>query len=167
MKRIFLLLICLFFAAAATSCGESVNMGTLTEYQNGGFSAEIKISTGGRDYRADVKKSGGRIFVSVKEPSSLSAFTFALDEGGACIISGGTEIPIGGTELLRLARIYPLFSVSVAGTWKIEKARPGGVSLYVCESEDITLYIDANSHMPLKIICGETEADVLSFEVLA
>jgi hypothetical protein len=61
--------------------------------------------------------------------------------------------------------VYRLFSAPVAGTWKIEKVRLGGVPLYVCESEGLTLYIDAASHLPLKLLSGSITADVISFKV--
>jgi len=165
MKRIFLVLICLIFVLTLSACGESINMSTLTEYQKSSFSAELKMSSGSREYRLELAKRGERLFVSVKEPKALAAYTFVLDEKGAGIIADGAEIPLASGGLLPLASLYPLFSVSVAGAWKIEKARPGGVELFVCRGEGITLYIDANSHFPFKIISGETEVDVLSFAI--
>ena len=166
MKRAIFILF-LAFAIMLTSCGESVNMGALTEYQNGDFSAELKIRSGRGEYRAVILKQGGRFTLSVKEPSALAAYEFALENGSLSIITGGTEIPLEAGELFPLCSVFALFSVSVAGTWKIERSRPGGVSIYVCRCEGITLYIDANSRLPLKIVSGEAEADVLSFKTLA
>ena len=166
MKRaIFILL--LIFALLRTSCGESVNMGVLTEYQNGDFSAELKIRLGTGESRALFVKRGERLTLSVKEPSALAAYEFALENGSLSIITGGAEIPLAAGELFLLESVFALFSVPVAGTWKIERSRPGGVSIYVCECEGITLYIDANSRLPLKIVSGKAEADVLFFKALA
>ena len=86
-----------------------------------------------------------------------------MDEGGTGIISGDTEIPLENAEF-PLYELYRIFSLPVAGAWKIEKTRLGGVSVYVCESGGITLYIDASSHLPLKITSDELNADVLSFK---
>ena len=163
MKRIFCLLLAAILVFAAASCGESVNMSVLTGYQNENFRAELNIRTGAASYKAELEKKGERLFLSVTEPRELAAFTFVLCREGVLLAADGEEIPVYDGGLLRLAKIYPLFFVSVAGTWKIEKARPGGVELYVCENGSVCLYIDANSRQPLKLVCGETEVDVLSF----
>lgn len=166
MKRIISILICVLFALSLGSCGESVNMAALTEYQRGNFSAELKISIQGREYRASLLKEGERLQLSVKEPAALSPYVFLFENGCVFIVTDGTEIPFDSGGDMPLTNVYGLFCVSVAGTWKIEKARPGGVSLYVCECDGVRLYIDANSRLPLKIVSGGTEIDVLGFTVL-
>ena len=162
MKRIISFLLCALLALSLCACGESVNMGVLTEYQNADFEAEIQIKNGSKELLCSLSKNDRRLFLRIR---GLEEFTFALDENGASIISGGTEIPLGICEPLPICEVYHLFSAPVAGTWKIEKSRPGGVPVYVCEGDGITLYIDAYSHIPLKIIYGAMEADVLSFRV--
>ena len=69
-------------------------------------------------------------------------------------------------EDFKSEKISSLFSIQSYGSWKIEKASPGGVAVYVCtnESEDITIYIDRGTKLPLKIIRKGTEADIISFE---
>lgn len=162
MKRFFCFCLVILLLLSFCSCGESVNMGVLTEYQKGDFEAELRINSGGKEHLCSLTKSGGRFFLRAAEHSE---FTFVLDENGASVISGGVEIPLGNGSALLLYGVYALFTAPVAGTWKIEKACPGGVSLYICEGGGITLYIDACSHLPLKIISGGIEADVLSFKV--
>jgi hypothetical protein len=162
MKKFFCFLLCALISVSLCSCGESVNMSVLTEYQNRDFEAELRIGLSGKEQACNLVKSGGRLFLRFRE---MSAFTFALDENGAAIISEGAEIPLGGGEALLLCGVYRLFSAPVAGTWKIEKVRLGGVPLYVCESEGLTLYIDAASHLPLKLLSGSITADVISFKV--
>ncbi|MBQ8447299.1 MAG: hypothetical protein IJX27_00015 [Clostridia bacterium] len=167
MKKIFSLLLAVFFVFSLCSCSESVNMAVLTAYQNGGFEAELKITAGGHEYRAALSKNEERLFLSFREPAALESFTFIFDEKGTYISTGGEEIPFSAGGLFCLAEVYSLFTVPVAGTWKIEKARPGGVPLYICENESTVLYIDANSRLPLKIVSGEIVADVLSFKTEA
>lgn len=161
MKRFLIFLLCTALTLALCACSESVNMSVLTEYQNGDFEAELCLSFGGKEQLCSLEKKEGRLFLRLR---GLEKFTFALDENGACIISGSTEIPLASEEI-PLCEVYRLFSAPVAGTWKIEKSRPGGVSLYVCQGAGITLYIDACSHLPLKIVSAGMEADVLSFKV--
>jgi hypothetical protein len=159
MKRFFCFLIFAFVTLSLCSCSESVNMGVLTEYRNGDFEAELKLSRAGKEQLCSLESSGGRFFLRFYDKSD---FTFVMDESGAGIISGGTEIPLG-IGAFPLYELYRVFFVPVAGAWKIEKTRLGGVSVYICESEGITLYIDASSHLPLKVVSEGLEADVLSF----
>ncbi len=165
MKRIFLFFICAFMILSLASCGESVNMTALTEYQSKSFEAELKISSCGKEYRGIAKKRDGRIFLTLSEPRDLSLFTFVFDKNGSAVIAGEAEIPFRAEKLFPLSETYSLFSVPIAGTWKIEKKKPGGVSIYVCECEGLTLYIDSGSFLPLKIMHGETTADIISFTV--
>ncbi len=166
MKRIISVLICALFALSLCACSESVNMASLTEYQRGNFSAELKISARGREYRAALLKEGERFLLSVKEPAALLPYGFVFENGRVFIVADGAEIPLDSGADMPLANVYGLFCVSVAGTWKIERSRPGGVSLYVCKCGGTTLYIDANSRLPLKIVSGGTEIDVLGFTAL-
>lgn len=161
MKRFFSFLLCILLAVHLCSCTESVNMSVLTAYQSGDFEAELQIKSEGKERTGSLAKSGGRLFLRLH---GLEGFTFVFDENGSGIISGGTEIPLASGAPLPLCELSRLFSVSATGTWKIEKARPGGVSLYVCEGDGITLYIDACSHLPLKITSAAMEANVLSFK---
>lgn len=167
MKKIFSLLLAVFFTLSLCSCNESVNMAVLTSYQNSDFEAELKISAKGKEYRALLTKIEENLFLTFKEPAKLESFTFIFDEKGTYISTGNEEIPFSAGELFCLADVYSLFTVPVAGTWKIEKSRPGGVPLYICKNEITVLYIDVNSHLPLKIISQETVADVLSFKTSA
>ncbi len=161
MKRIFSFFACILLVFSLCSCTESVNMGVLTEYQRGDFEAELQIKICGKESLCSLEKKSERLFLRLH---GLDGFTFVLDESGAGIISGGTEIPLGGAPL-SVRDVYLLFSTPVAGAWKIEKSSPGGVPVYVCSGDGITLYIDACSHLPLKIIYGSTEVNVLSFSV--
>ena len=165
MKRFFAISIAVFLIFALCACNRSVNMDVLTDYQKDDFEAEVKILSGKKEYLAHIIQNQEKLFLSVKEPAALEDFTFVFEKDGASIVADGTVIPILAEELLSLSKIYGLFSVSVAGTWKIEKSRPGGVELYICENENTVMYIDAHSHLPLKIISEGIAVDILSFSV--
>lgn len=167
MKRMLCLIMLIFSLLGFSSCSGSVNMEKLTQYQKGDFSATAHITLDGVKYRTDIKKSGESLSFSFTEPSELAEFTFIVNENGVFLQTDGLNVPINaGEELLKLSYFANLFDVPTAGTWKIEKSAPGGVSVYVCknESENVILYIDAGSNLPLKIVCGGTEADIISFE---
>lgn len=163
MKRIFTIFLAVFLIFALTACGESVNMNTLTHYREKDFEAQLQISLYGKEYFGTLRKNGEKLFLSLKNPAALEDFIFVLEESGVSIVADGVEIPLGAEELLHFSRIYALFFVPVAGAWKIEKARPGGVDIYICENESTVLYIDAHSRLPLKIISGGNVANILSF----
>ena len=65
---------------------------------------------------------------------------------------------------LKAEKWVSLFALSADALWKISRDTTGGISVYVCSCHDITLYIDAASRLPLKMISGTTEIDVLSCE---
>ena len=165
MKRIISVILALFTALCLCACEDTANMGELTEYQNRDFTAEVKLFIEGKEYAGTLQGRGGALILRVNEPQELCAFTFTLTESGAQICVGDMRLPIKNTELLKFSRLFPLFSLPVSDTWHINRARPGGVDVYVCENDNVTLYVDAGSRLPLKIVSGSTEVDVISFRM--
>lgn len=168
MKRMLCLIMIVFSLFGFSACSSSVNMEKLTEYQRGNFRAEAHITLDGVKYKTVIEKSGENVSFSFTEPQELADFVFIVNETGVFLKTDGLNVPINaGEELLKLSHFEKLFDVPIVGTWKIEKSSPGGVSVYVCENESAgaLLYIDAGSHLPLKIVCGGAEADIISFEI--
>jgi hypothetical protein len=163
MKRI-LIFILIIMTFSLSSCGENANMFTLTEYQNRGFSAKVKIYTPSHTYTADIEKRAEKIFIHFNQTEDLYNFTFAVSENSISVITEEMELPLEGRSLSLLLDIYSFFAIQVSDTWKIEKKRTSGVDIYVCQSEAMSLYIDANSRLPLKISNGELSADILCFK---
>lgn len=163
MKRIFsvFIIFCVLFSISA--CAESANMSELTAYQNGDFCAEASIAFCDESYTAEIEKRGERLTFRFKEPKKLAAFSFIFTKESASIATEGIEIPLQKSEFLKISELANLFSVPTEGAWKIKRASPGGVDVFVCQNGDTVLYIDANSYLPLKISVQGAVADILCF----
>ena len=163
MKRLlpFLCIFCLLFTLS--SCEESVNMSKLISYQSGDFTAEAVISFGGGSCKAEIEKNGERLIFRFSEPEKLAAFSVIFTAEGASLSADGTEIPLGENSYFKASALEKLFSAETEGAWKIKRASPGGVDVYVCISGDTVLYIDANSHTPLKLCVSGITADIVRF----
>lgn len=159
MKRI-LSSILLLLVFCLTSCSESVNMFVLTDYQNKDFTASLKLSVSGTEYLADMEKQGGCISIVFRDTAD---FSFISEKGTVFIETDGLSIPLESAEALKISRIFGLFSVTVSDTWKIEKVRTGSVCAYVCDNGECTLYIGAETRLPLRIVSGDISADIISF----
>ncbi len=163
MKHIISILsvICLLFSLS--SCEEDANMSKLISYQNGDFSAEAAISYGDKSCTAEIEKRGERLTFRFKKPEKLAAFSIVFTPEGTCISAEGTEIPLYGNSRFKASLLETLFTVQTEGAWKIKRSAPGGVDVYICISGDTVLYIDANSHTPLKLCVNGITADIVRF----
>ena len=72
------------------------------------------------------------------------------------------EIPLAPSDELKCKDWLSLFAIpSGDNIWKIKQSTVGGIDVYVCRDEKITLYIDAASRLPLKIEYEGIVIDVL------
>ena len=51
--------------------------------------------------------------------------------------------------------------------WKIQKETLGGIAVYTCKADDVTVYIDAGTYLPLKITQKDLVIDILQSENLS
>lgn len=166
MKRMLCLLMLIFNIFGFSSCSSGINMEKLTDYQNKDFSASASVTLDGTKYKTNVEKKADSLYISFTEPKSLSIYEFIAKENTLYIKSGTLIVPIdAGAQFKKISALASLFCVNCADTWRIKKELVGGVTVYICknESDSTVLYIDASSHLPLKIICGGIEADITSF----
>ena len=166
MKRMLCLLMLIFSVFGFSSCSSGINMEKLTDYQNKDFSAFASVAIDGVKYKINVKKQADSLYISFTEPKALSSYEFIVNENTLSVRSGTFIVPIdAGAQFKKISALAGLFRVSCADTWRIKKESVGGVPVYLCknESDGTVLYIDASSHLPLKIICGGVEADITSF----
>ena len=88
-----------------------------------------------------------------------------FDEEGAWLCSGETKIKLEKAQLQRLCTVYEMFTLDSAKAWRITEEKPGGIEIYKCESDGNTVYIDANTLLPLRFSTGGEELDVKNFEM--
>lgn len=163
MKKIlcFLLLaLCMLMGA----CAPKPNMDTILSYQRAGtemtlcitdtdtFCGTLRITENGTSFTfTDGKREG----ISYRMDNGGNLFMFYED----------VEIPLDPSDELKCKEWLALFSVpSGDNIWKIKRETLGGIELFVCRDEQITLYIDAVSMLPLRIERGNIQIDVLSCE---
>ncbi len=72
------------------------------------------------------------------------------------------KIPLPSSSLLKAIQWKELFHLSEKNLlWKIQKETLGGIEVYCCRADDVTVYIDAATFLPLKITQGELVLDVI------
>jgi hypothetical protein len=154
-KTVFLLLlavIMLFFA----SCAQTPDMMGLLSYQSADFSAVLRADDG-REYT--VGRSGGKTEVSV------GGAVYVPTENGATLMLCGMK-----TELATLppsiVTAIAVFSFDTESTWKIERSTVGGADVYICRSEEGSVYIEAGSLLPCRAEKDGKIFDITSFEVI-
>lgn len=153
---IFALLLCLF----CVSCGSMPDMTELLHYQQDGSEFHVSISDGERLFSAVVTLGETDTVELLDEGTEGIRFRFNEDE--IQMEYDGTSMNLSSSEHLKAADWISLFSLSADTLWKIRRDTIGGIHVYICTCDDIVLYIDAASHLPLKIADGEIEIDILS-----
>ena len=154
-KTAFLLLLAVIMLFSA-SCAQAPDMMGLLSYQNADFSAVLRADDG-REYT--VGKSGGETEVSV------GGAVYVPTENGATLTLCGLR-----TELLALPPAIgvaiAVFSFDTESTWKIERSTVGGADVYICRSDEGSVYIDAGSLFPCRAEKDGKIFDITSFEVI-
>ena len=163
MKRILLIFI-LSISLMLCACSQNVNMEILIAYQKTDFRSKARIECGTKNYSVIFEKQGESLKVNITEVPSLEKFTFIFGEDGNFISTDSTNIPLEKPELLEFYKLCTLFSAPISDAWKIKHSSPGGVDVYICENSNYILYIDTNSHLPLKIVYGDITADIIYFQ---
>lgn len=153
-----------FFAAALlllTACAPKPNMETLLSYQKSGTEMTLRI-TDGEIFHAKIKiaeKETSIIFTDEKR----EGISYRTDQNGQIhMFYEDVHIPLAPSDELKCKDWFALFAIpSGDNIWKIKHQTLGGIGVYVCRDEKITLYIDATSGLPLKIESEGIVIDVL------
>lgn len=162
MKKFFACILAVCCCFSFFSCGLMPDMRELLSYQKDGASFRVKIHDGDEFYA--VITLGQTNTVELLDDEETEGIRFLFGENEASVEYGDTTMPIPNTDKLKAEKWVSLFALSADALWKISRDTTGGISVYVCSCHDITLYIDAASRLPLKMISGTTEIDVLSCE---
>ena len=150
-----------FFAVALlflTACTPKPNMETLLSYQAPGTEMTIRI-TDTETFYAKIKIAENEASI-VFTDEKREGIAYRMDrDGQICMFFEDVEIPLASSDDLKCKEWFALFSIPHGDNiWKIKRETLGGIDVYVCRDEKITLYIDAASGLPLKI---ETEGIVI------
>lgn len=136
-------------------------MNELLQYQTDGAVFHVKI-TDGTKFDA-VITLGETSSIQLAGMDELPEVRFLFNAEGSTIEYGGTSIPLPESRIKAKTWIS-LFQLSDAVLWKIKKDTFAGIENYVCFCDDVTVYIDAATRLPLKITKGNISIDVLSCE---
>ena len=160
MKKIGAGILVMLLGLICFSCGSMPDMGELLHYQQDGAQFQVNITD---------ESFVSPLLSHSEKPTYLSLRTVKQRESVFC--SARTKSVWNMTapryrfpppERLKAAKWISLFSLSPDMIWKIHRNTIGGIDVYVCVCDNICLYIDAASHLPLKMTDGEVEIDILS-----
>ena len=162
MKKISAAII-LFAVIMLSSCG-GASMSELLSYQNESFTAEMTVKSGEMSMPVTVVKDGG-------------TYTFVLDERYTFVYGGekwsvsysGLSVPISKDAAKRSVpqKLLDAMTQKAGGGWKITEQTEGDRTLLCCEQSDagLTLFIDAETNLPTKIICDGLECVIDKIEI--
>ena len=153
-----------FFAVALfllTACSPKPNMETLLSYQAPGTEMTLRI-TDTEIFYAKLKIAENETSI-VFTDERREGISYRMDRDGQIyMFFEEVQIPLAPSDELKCKDWFALFSIPHGDNiWKIKREMLGGIDVYVCRDEKITLYIDASSGLPLKIESDGIVIDVL------
>ena len=162
MKK-FICAIMLICAIFLQSCGET-SMKELLSFQSASYTAELAVNTNGKVLPIILVKDGDTFTFSVDEK-----YTFVLDGGVWHISYGGMSMAISekAAERSLPKKLHSALTAAQDANWEIEKENSDGKDIFVCKckSAELTFCFDAQTSLPSKILLGDTECDVMKFEI--
>lgn len=161
-KLILIPLIILTFLL--TSCEKSPAMGELLAYQNGDFSMTMRI-TDGDVFDAALTREASTLRLMLTGEAETEGIAFTQNESALMLSYGDIALPLPESTLSKASAWLSLFVLSPDGLWKIRKDTLGGIAVYICAENEkgVTLYLDATTHLPLKI----TSQDGICVDILS
>ena len=153
-----------FFALALfllTSCAPKPNMEQLLSYQVPGTEISLCIKDG-EIFRGKLKMGENDVVFTFTD-EKREGISYRMDKSGKLwMFFEDVEIPLDPSDELKCKDWLSLFCIpSGDNIWKIRRETVGGIAVYVCRDEKITIYIDAASGFPLKI-----ESDGIAIDIL-
>ncbi|MBQ2989616.1 MAG: hypothetical protein IJD59_10985 [Clostridia bacterium] len=162
MKRkiVYSTLALLLFTLSA--CAPKPNMEELLSYQTAGTEMSLRI-TDTEVFYANLKIEDGGVSITFTD-EKREGISYGMDKSGQIrMFFEDVEIPLDPSDELKCKDWLSLFAIPHGDNiWRIKRETLGGISVYVCRDERITLYIDAASGLPLKIEMDRITIDVLN-----
>ena len=165
MKRflIILLAVCVLL----TSCEKTPNMTELLAYESENMRFTLKI-TDKTEFSVILILDAGKDVITFTDEMLAGISVEFADDGNVHLTYDNFKIPLPSSSLLKALHWKDLFHLSEKNLlWKIEKETLGGISVYACRADGITVYIDAGTFLPLKITGKNLVIDVLESENLS
>ena len=159
-KRLIVFLLSLSVLLCA--CSPKPNMEALLSYQRAGTEMILRITDGEVfNARLSINEADAVLVFTDKKREGIS---YRTDKNGQIFLFfEDVEIPLAPSDELKCKDWFSLFAIPAGDNiWKIKRETLGGIAVYTCRDERITLYIDAATGMPLKIESGRITVDVLS-----
>ncbi|MBQ7309500.1 MAG: hypothetical protein IJW87_04910 [Clostridia bacterium] len=163
MKKAIYLLVITIVCFCFVSCSAGVNMQTLLRYQEAdGTEFSLCIHDGEQTFEASLAIGKEDLMLTFTDGERAGiAYRQKRADGSLSVCMGDFEIPIPETERAKCTAWFALFSLSAEGSpWKIKKQKPGGIDVFVCRSDSVTLYVDAAEYFPLRIVSEAITIDI-------
>ncbi len=147
-----------------SGCNRMQNMTELLAYEK----EEVVFHLHVKDEKEfDVTLSlGGEADVLTFSEDALQGISVSFFQDGKVEVSyEDYKSALPSSSLLKALRWKTLFHLGERELiWKIQKETLGGVEVFCCRAEDVEVYIDSATLLPLKLKQGSLEIDVLSVE---
>ncbi len=158
----FLLLFPLF-----SGCERTPNMMNLLAYEKETMQFSLHI-TDKTEFSADLMTSEETDTLTFTEGTIQGTHITFFKDGKVELSYEDYKTPLPSSSLLKALRWKELFHLSEKNLlWKIEKETLGGLAVYVCRADDVIVYIDSISYLPLQIQQGELVIDIIKSENLS
>jgi len=165
LKRFLLLMLtlCLLFS----SCEKTPNMTALLAYEHENMRFTLKI-TDKTDFFVILTLDNDKDVITFTDEKLAGISVKFADDGAVQLTYEHYEIPLPSSALLKALHWKNLFHLSEKNLlWRIEKETLGGIAVYACRADGITVHIDAGTFLPLKITGKDIVIDVLESENLS
>lgn len=156
MKKLTAVMVLCFLLAALCGCSSVPDMSVLLSYEGGDFSAVLRSGDGAEYF---VRKSDGEMRISAGNA------VYIPRDGYAVLLSEGLEIRLDCIPPAILT-VYEAFAFDTESVWKVTKESPGGTEVYVCTSDQGTVYISKSTLLPCRAEKSGKTFDIISFEVI-
>ena len=161
MKKTSLLFFFAVMLFLLTACALKPNMEELLSYQAPGTEMLLRIT--------DTEVFSAKLIIAENETSIVftdkkrEGISYRMDQNEQIyMFFEDIQIPLASSDELKCKDWFSLFSIPHGDNiWKIKRETLGGIDVYVCRDEKITLYIDVASGLPLKIEKDGIVIDVL------
>ncbi len=142
-------------------CNRMQNMTELLAYEQKNVAFDLKIQDE-KEFSVRLTQNEQEDIFSFSEGTLAGISIAFLTDGAVEMRYEDYKTPLPSSALLKALRWKELFHLSEKNLlWKIQKETLGGLEVYCCKADSVTVYIDSGTLLPLKITDGKTVVDVM------